>query len=363
MVDEKMLVGIKTVLSKVDSYKNDKDIGKYLSEFGIDITDMTQEQIVSCIVKYLLNDEERYYFNQYSLYSKKVDVESIASIINSLSDLTELVDILYRERKEAGMKISYINDIVRKIKLKLNDFPMIRLKCLYGHLENDYKRYNSTFIKAGLDETRISDTIYNIEHGSFVLRQMKTKELARLKKELATHKRNSSKEIEEKHEKYTRTREEYTKELENAVLELLRDPVILNAIMLSINSLGDNAYNTELDHKGIERIEVEELHEVSKKAIIDKFFVYYAEHNDEKYDAQTFYNILEKFILHFYTRKVEILEGKRNVCLRQIGDAFDKQKGMMGDLKTHRESFGNSVISMSDDESDTLALVYTKNGV
>lgn len=362
MVDEKMLMGIKNALDKVDSYKNRKDIGVVLSEYGVSEKDLNDESIISYIVKYLLNDEERFYFNQYQMYFRQKEMGNISSIINSLSDLTELVDILYNERKEAGKSISYINEIIRKIKIKLHDFPMIRLGSLYGHLEKDYKRYSSTTIKAGLEESKISDTIYNIEHGSFILRQMKTKELARLKKELAKHKDDSSKNIEEKHERYIRTQEEYTKELENAVLELLRDPEILNAVMLSLNLLYKFEYDTEFNSHGLETVKSQELKDVSKKQIIDKFFVYFGEHNGEKYDPQTFYNLLEKFILYFYTFRIEKLEIKRSKCLSQIGSAFEKQKEMMSQLSGYKGTLNGGTVSLTDDENDTLSLVYTMNG-
>jgi hypothetical protein len=245
----------------------------------------------------------------------------------------------------------------------MQEVPMVRLSCLYGHLENDYKRYSSISIKAGLDQTRVSDTIYNIEHGSAFLRKMKTKELARLKKVLADMKEKSSTEIEERHERYIRTREEYTKELENAILELLREPIILNASMLSINLLQGDKYNTNIDDYGLQSIKDEEFREVSKKEIIDSFWAYFIKHNDDKYDSKTFYRILEDFILYYYTVRIARLENKKDKSLMQINDAFVKQKSMMSELVHYQDLINEKTATLSADEEDTLSLVYSINGV
>lgn len=357
MIDEKMLQGIKTTLNKIDEFKKQECLGELLSSYSVDITVLKEHDIVDAIVKFLLSDNERFYYNQYTLYLKQRSISGVSNVINSLNDLTTQVEKFYEEKKEASEKISHINDIVRRIKIKMHDVPLVRISTLYHHLENDYNRYSKATIKAGMDESRMSDTIYNIEHGSFLLRQLKTKELVKLKKELAAYKEKANAEIDERHEKYIRTREEYTDLLRNVIMELLRDDLFLNASLLSVNLLSDNKVQTEEDYFGIERVTKEDMKEASKKAIIDQFFIYFEEHNHEQYDAKTFARLLENFILHFYTVSISRLEGKKNKCLAEISKCFLKQKEMMGELAQYQDVFCSDII-MSKDETDTMSLVY-----
>ena len=357
MVDEKMLQDVKKVLFKIDELKKDNKISLLLAEHGVDVSSLDEEGLINAIVIYLLNNKERMYYNQYQMYIKQQGLMELSKLIDSLGSITVRVNELYVERKETTGMIFHVNEIVKKLKMKLHDVPMIRISSLYSHLENDYSRYSKAAIHAGMDESRMSDTIYNIEHGSFILRQMKTKELARLKKELASYKEKASVEIDEKHEKYIRTREEYTELLRSVVTELLRDEMFLNAALLSINELFEETYGVEKDYRGIDRVTKEEMAEVSKVMIVDKFFLYFEEHNQEKYDANTFYKLLEEFILYFYTLTIRRLEGKRSKGLNEIAEAFDKQRELMGDITQYKKTLGNEIVA-TEDEKDTLSLVY-----
>lgn len=357
MVDEKMLHGIKESLKKIDTLKKQENIGELLAEYGVDIKSLDEKGLIEMIVKYLLTESEKLYYNQYNLYVKRQEMIEATKIVTALNELTANVDQLYEERREASTVILHINDIVRKIKLRMHDVPMVRISCLYGHLENDYQRYSKASIKAGMDESRMNDTIYNIEHGSFLLRQLKTKELERLKKELAAYKVKANSEIDERHERYVRTREEYTELLRSVVIELLRDDTFLNAALLSVNALYGEVVKTEIDAFGVLRVASSELKDISRAMIVDKFFLYFDEHNQEKYDANTFYKLLEEFMLYAYTANIRKLEGKKNKCLKDIHEAFDKQKGMMNNLAQCQTELVTGV-SYSTDEEDTLSLVY-----
>lgn len=357
MIDEKMLHGIKESLKKIDSLKKQENISDLLADYGVDSKNLDEKGLIEMIVKYLLTESERMYYNQYNMYVKRQEMIKASEIVASLNELTARVDCLYEARKEASNVISHINDIVRKIKIKLHDVPMVRISCLYGYLENDYQRYSKAVIKSGMDESRMGSTIHNIEHGSFLLRQLKTKELERLKKELEEYKVTAKAEIDERHERYDRTREEYIELLRSVVMELLRDNMFLNATLLSINTLYGEVAKTETDTFGVLKVSSSELEDVSRTMIVDKFFLYFDEHNDDKYDANTFCNLLEEFILYTYNVNIRKLEGKKNGCLIDIAEAFFDQKKMMNDLVQCQTGLTTD-ISYSTDEEDTLSLVY-----
>ncbi len=358
MVDGIVLQGVKKSLDKIDRIKNSEELQTLLLDKGIDISTLNDSQIVEKIVKYLLTDEERNYYNQYNLYVRQQRLNEVMGVLDSLNTLTSNVDALYEKRKLDDKKINHINGIVSKIKMRLRDVPMIRISTLYGHLTNDYDRYSKSAIRAGMDESRMSDTIHNIEHGSYLLRHLKTKELARLKKELEAYKKKSSSEIEEKREKYVRTREEYTELLRSVFLELLRDEDVLNASLLSINMLFGVEVNIGEDYAGISKVDSKDLKEVSKVMIIDKFFEYFEKNNNDKFDAQVFYKLLEEFILYYYTVTTMKLEGQKNRALRDIADEFAKQKSLMEDLSQYQPDILVGKI-VDRDLEDSLSLVYT----
>lgn len=356
MVDEKMLQGVKGSLSRIESLKCDINLESILMEYGIDIRIMSSDEIVNAIVTYLLTDEERDYYNRYMIYKKQQDLRAISNTLNSLNELTTKVDLLYTERKEASVRISHINEIVRSIKMKMHDVPVVRISTLYGHLQNDYERYSKRAIKAGMDESRLNDRIHTLQHSSFLIRGMRAKEIELLKKELQTSKEIASSEIEERKEKYHRTREEYTDLLTRVVDDLLRQDIFLNAMLLSIKTLYGVEVQTELDYRGIDRVLPEEMKEFSKAVIIEHFFKYYEEHNGEKYDAETFRTILEDFVLYFYNLSIRRLEGQKSRCLSDISKAFSEQKELVGMIPAVNLE---SPTFVTQDEEDTMSLVYS----
>lgn len=356
MVDEKMLQGVKDCLTKIENLKSDVNLENILKEYGIDIRILSSNEIVEAIVTYLLTDEERNYYNKYMMYKRQQDLRAISSSLNALNELTTKVEVLYTERKEASAKISHINEIVRTLKIKMHDVPVIRISTLYGHLLNDYERYSKRSIKAGMDEARLSDRIQTLQRSSFLIRGLRTKEIELLKKELRTSKETATSEIEERKEKYYRTREEYTDLLTKVVEDLMRQDIFLNAMLLSVKSLYGVEINTELDYRGIDRVVPEEMKEFSRTLIVESFFKYYEEHNGEKYDAETFRTILEDFILYFYNLSIRRLEGKKARCLSDISKAFLEQKELVGDISNVDLDNFNYV---SQDEEDTMSLIYT----
>lgn len=357
MVDEKMLQGVRNCLLRIESLKRDINLEAILSEYGVDIRVMSSDEIVDAIVNYLLTDEERNYYNRYMIYKRQKDLEAVSTTLNSLNELTSRVDLLYTERKSASVKINHIDEIVRSIKIKMHDVPVIRISTLYNHLLSDYDCYSKRAIKAGMDESRLTDRISSMQRASFLIRGMRKKEIELLKKELTSSKAAATAEIEERHERYIRTKEEYTDLLTRVVDDLLRQDVFLNAMLLSIRELYHVDIHTEVDYRGIDKVVPEEMKEFSKAVIIEHFFNYYDEHNGEKYDAETFRNILEEFVLYYYQLSITRLEVKKNRCLNDIANAFSEQKALVGGLS------GNPILEcptmVSQDEEDTMSLVYT----
>lgn len=356
MFDEKMLQGVKDCLNKIDVLKSDADLDKMLAQYGVDITKLSHDEIVAMIVRYLLSDQERIYYNQYINYKRKQDFEKLDAALTSLGELTVNVSNLYDERREAARRITHIEELIRSLKSKLRDVPTIKISTLYNHLENDYKRYSKKVIKAGMKESQLNDQIHSIERSNFILRGIKGKELAFLKEELRTFKETSREEIDERQEKYNRTKEEYVELLRSVISELLRDDMILNAMLLTCKVLYGVEVNSEFDYRGIERVKVSELKEFNVNIIIEKFFNYYDEHNGEKYDAHTFYGIVEEFVLYFYRLGISKLEGQRNRCLSDISSAFIAQSELISGVKECKTSLTEGVTS--PDEDDTLSLVY-----
>ena len=359
MVDEKLLKDINDVLKKIEILKDQDNIGETLAEYGIDILSLDENGIIDAISKFLLTDAESICYERYKAYIKQKKLNDIVDIIGSLNGLTTNVDKLYEERRKLSSVIFNIDEVIHKITMKLHDVPMIRISSLYGHVENDYHNYSSTVIKLGMDESRMNDTIYNIERGSLLLRRMKAKDLERLKKELALFKEKSEKDIKEKHDRYDKTREEYTTLLGAVVMEFLRNDLFLNAAVLTINDLFGGSFKTEIDSLGIERVVKEDLDEVTSIMVVSKFFDYFEQHNDDNYDAKTFYNLLESFFLHHYVKRKQELDGKRNKCLLEISKAFNNQKEIMMKLTQSQLELG-SIADFSDDEKDTFSLVHRK---
>ena len=180
MVDEKLLKDINDVLKKIEILKNQDNIGETLAEYGIDILSLDENGIIDAISKFLLTDAESICYERYKAYIKQKKLNDIVDIIGSLNGLTTNVDKLYEERRKLSSVIFNIDEVIHKITMKLHDVPMIRISSLYGHVENDYHNYSSTVIKVGMDESRMNDTIYNIERGSLLLRRMKATDLERL---------------------------------------------------------------------------------------------------------------------------------------------------------------------------------------
>lgn len=357
MVDTVMLDNVKKVLEKVEEYRNNSVL---LKDSGIDVTTMSEEEIIKAILNMFFTESEIACYNKYMEYKRQQDLRVIAGVLDSLNNLTNNVNGLYEERRDASNKIVVVNEMIRKLKMRLMDVPKIRISTLYGHLEFDYNKYSKAAIKGDMTESKFNDRIYALEHRSSLIRHMTQKELARVKKELSEFKARNLIEVEEYKQKYLRTKGDYIELLRTVVYELLRNEEFLNAMMLSTKDIYGLEIGTTFDSKGLPRVVREDLKEANRVAILNKFFEYFEQHNNEKYDADTFCQLLEEYIFYAYRKYISGLERKKEKCLSDIRSLFQKQGETLDNIKDYQRSLNYSS-NITPDQEDTFALVYNPN--
>ncbi len=359
MVDEKLLYGVRKCLERIEAIKNYPDLDIKFREKGFDITVMSSEDITNIIVIHFLNDRDRLYYEKYVEFVKREKYSKLVNAVNSLNELTTNVDSLYSERKEYFNQIASIKEVLEKIRRKLFDLPRVRISSLYNHLEYDYNKYSKKVIEVGMHESKLNDRIRGLQSGGILLARIRQKELSKVKAELDAYKSSSEVKIDERKQKYIRTREEYTELLRTVINELFRDDLLLNAYMLSCHRLFKLDVAINYDSKGVALVDKTDKEEVSRKVLIDYFFEYFEDNCDEKFDAETFCNLLTKFIMHYYVVDISRLEVKRDKCLSDIRTSFESQKSVLEGLSLEEAGLGyNSEYSKDDEE--TLMLVHSK---
>lgn len=357
MIDNIMLEEIKSILSRISEYRNNT---RLLEEHFIDVTSMSEKEIIDAILHTFFTENEIACYNDYMKYKAIQDSKALLNIMDSFVDISDRVNVLFDERKNDSTTIGVVNELMKKLKIKLFDVPKIRISSLHSHLEYDYQQYSKKAINSGMTSSKLNDKINTLEHRTFFLRQMTKKECERLKKELIEFKARSNSEILECKEKYTRTEEEYKELLKSVVFELLRDKDIFNAMLLSANDVYGLGFNVVLDKNNIPKISKDEAKEVSKTALLNYFFDYFYEYNGDKIDADTFCAVLEDFIFCFYKKYINKLETKKDRNLSTIKNLFKKHKEICSSLQGYNEGFG-VLVDLTEDQEDTFALVYSSN--
>lgn len=360
MVDELMLRDVKNILKKLELIRSREDIEQILIDNGL--SNASIDEVNEFLVSKFMTNEELILYKKYMLYKRREDLRSLGTAIDSIEELTSSVSLYYEENARCRNTISEINKIIEKIDRALRDYPNIRVSTAYHKVKNDYKRYFDSYIKDGMDRAVFTEEIDEINRSSAILRGLKKRRLKQLREGLDEHNKNSKLHVDTLYEGYIASREEYGTYLREVMSTLMsKNRVLYEAGLLSLKSMYKEDIPTVVLPNGVVAVDQNEVMAVAFEYIASKAFVYFQKIDEPDFDEKMFIKYFREFLLHFYNQELTRLNKESNIALKNVRDAFSKQRNVTRMLGTYQELIEIPRVSLEADAEDTFALVYQNN--
>lgn len=363
MVDELMLQDIKNIFKKIEVIRTREDFSMILSELGVS-QGASDEVINEAIVTRMMSEKELTLYKKYMLYSKRNDLVNLGLSIDALNELTTSVSETYELRSRNNRTIREINRIIETVNGALRGFPNIRVGTEYNKVKVSYKKYFDAYIRSGMDRATYVEGIEKLEHSSFIVRGLKKRKLRQLKEGLSTFNVDSKKRIDTLYDEYISERNAYGVYLRTLMTTMMKkDSTLYQMGLLSMMSMYGKEVPIKTSASGVRSIDSQQEITITPEEIAESAFEYFRKIDEPEFGADIFIEAFREFLLHFYTRELERLNGENDKALIDINDAFNRQKAVIGDLSIYHKSVIVPSLEQEKDEEDTFALVYANHRI
>lgn len=360
MVDELMLQDVKSILKKIELIRTKENFEQILIDNGL--SNASTDEVNEFLVTKFMSPEEVNLYNRYMLYKRREDLTNLVGTIDSLNVLTERISSLYDRNSKCRSTIRLIEGIVGDIDVSLRDYPNIRVSTAYSRVKVDYKRYFDAYIKDGMDRAKFTEEIDQINHSGVIVRGLKKHRLKQLREGLEEHNKNSKVHVDSLYEGYISSRDEYGVYLREVMSTLLKkNTVLYEAGLLSLSSMYHESIPTKILSTGVTVIDKSKKIEITPEYIADKAFEYFQKKDEPEFDEKMFIQSFREFLLHFYNGEITRLNTEGNKALKEIREAFIKQRNITRMMSTYQEAVEIPNVTLDQDSKDTLALVYRNN--
>lgn len=362
MVDELLLHRVEGIFKKIDLIRSKEDFEQLKIDNGL--IDLSEDEVNEFLVEKFMSVEDIDLYKKYMIYKRNEDLNSLAKIIDSVSNLTSKITILYDENKKYQNLLCSINKIIECIDLGLRDYPNIRVATAYSKVKVDYNKYFGAFVTSGVERAGFTEEINRINRSSVIVRSLKKRRLKQLSDGLVEHNINSKLCIDTMYDDYLNSRDEYEKFLIDVMVNLLsKNDLLFEAGILSLVSLYHDNIKIITLSDGAKVVDKEEKDLVTPKYIAQRAFEYFQKMNEPNFDEKVFISSFRKFLLHFYTNEIDMINVKISEITNEIRYLFKMQVELVDDMNKYKKNMEIPYMSFDQDSKDTMALIYRNSNI
>jgi len=328
---------IEEVIAKREELNN-KPIEELIllcSDLGINYVNFSKSyEIKRAILEKIFGTEKVLMYEDYLRLQDDHKRQILYKTIDTLDREINVVSELYDRRKKLLNERSNINEKIRSIKMRMVDFPNIKVGTAYGLVDKKNNEYRSLVIRGMLRTSEVKDEIADLNRRSGLIRRINSSKINELKDRLDELEAVYQKKSNAAYEEFTSEYDTYkdllrrltidffnsSKEIKDAVIEAVQ---LFRGIKIKFV---DGQYVDETNNKTISDDEMYEI------------FIDYANFDpDELMETNMFIERLECFVLSFYQNKIKMIDIELANIGNQIRASFGKQVDIVKTLNANKD--------------------------
>ncbi len=360
MINEKMINSVKNTLDFVQELRSKslEELQSIIKENNIECNSRDRRQMLEAIFTYFIKGEDMAYYKRYLEYSKVKKARIMGETLDSLSDLTEQIDGIYADRKEAMARRDKSLSNIKNLKSALTDIPFIRVRIAFSHVENRKKSYISIRTKDGMQRANIDDSITDIKRRGIIIRSLKTQKVKKLQKDLEKHDEVSIPRVKKAYTEFTDEVKAYCELLRKLFYDLLDNMTLRKGAYKSYRLVNHIDVNFDAEDLGIQEPTLDELNNIDKESIYLAFIKFANFPSADELDSKQFQDKLTEFIVYYDKIVASRADLKISGDNSKVAKIFAQQKELVSEIITKKDEYVLSPC-FSLDEEDTYSLVFT----
>jgi len=357
MVDKEMQENLENALRKVNIIETG-DYDDYLESLNINLRLLTNDQKKELFLIMYLNKEE---YDAYQKFIYSQHNNPFYYVIDELDKVTDRASELLNEKRKCKKTIRDAKKEKDNIKFELASvLPLVRLNILYSQFDSYWNKYIKLNTRVGMKRAKYIDEIEEKELKNVLYRMLCNGKIKELKSEFNKYNIESKDELDNARTEYIEAGKKYYLSLKEEFFKIFKSKILSKAIILNYNLI----LNTDINSDNF--YEIEDIKDTKiKEELYDEIysnFISFADFNEEiPLTGDIFYEAVLRYLYHYYDVIISRNEIKIARSMNEVREINSQQKELLNDIKELNLSSLGFVDSFSKDESDTMALVRSKN--